>query len=62
MLSDTALRSALENLCLAQGYEMECATEFGVSTFNKCICLAAIACFLHKPSLRAHGRKKYLWA
>lgn len=59
MLSDTALRSALENPCLAQGPEMECATEFGVTTFNKCICLAAIACFLHKPSLLMEEKNIY---
>lgn len=57
MLSDAALRSALENPCLTQGQEMECAPKFGVTTFNKCICLAALPCFLCKPSLCAHGRK-----
>lgn len=45
MLSDAAPRSALENPCLAQGQEMECAAEFGVTTFNKYICLAAITFF-----------------
>lgn len=61
MLSDAAPRSALENPCLAQGQEMECAAEFGVTTFNKYICLAAITFFLCKPSLGAHGRKKSVY-